>query len=61
MSQTISAGRTPTVRIEAVNGDLSFVGWEGDDILLKADDDELTVSQDGDQVSFRGRFGRRAG
>lgn len=52
MSQTISAGRTPTIRISSIGGDLSFVGWEGDDILLKADDDELTISQDGDEVNL---------
>lgn len=51
MSKTISAGRTPSIRIESIGGDLSLVGWEGDDILLKADDDELRVSQDGDQVT----------
>lgn len=51
MSKTISAGRTPNIRIESIGGDLSLVGWEGDDILLKADDDELRVSQDGDQVT----------
>lgn len=50
MSKTISAGRTPTIQIESVGGDLSLVGWEGDDILVKADDDELNISQDGDQV-----------
>ncbi|HAX69771.1 MAG TPA: hypothetical protein DCY14_09205, partial [Anaerolineae bacterium] len=51
MSKTISAGRTPNIRIESIGGDLSLVGWEGGDILLKADDDELRVSQDGDQVT----------
>lgn len=52
MSKTISAGRTPKIEIETIDGDLSLVGWEGDDILLKADDDEMNVSQDGDQVSI---------
>jgi hypothetical protein len=50
MSKTISAGRTPRIEIESIGGDLSLVGWEGDDILLKADDNELRVDQDGDQV-----------
>ncbi|MBE7434268.1 MAG: hypothetical protein HS100_10155 [Anaerolineales bacterium] len=54
MSKTINAGRTPRIEIESIGGDLSLVGWEGDDILLKADDDEMRVSQDGDfvQVSY---------
>ncbi|MBK6792538.1 MAG: hypothetical protein IPG80_08340 [Anaerolineales bacterium] len=50
MSKTISAGRTPTIEIDSVGGDLSLVGWEGDDILLKTDEDELHVQQDGDRV-----------
>lgn len=50
MSKTINAGRTPRIEIESVGGDLSLVGWEGDDILLKADDDELRATQDGDLV-----------
>ena len=50
MSKTISAGRTPRIMIDSIGGDLSLVGWEGDDILLKADDDELHASQEGDLV-----------
>jgi len=50
MSKTISAGRTPRLTIESVDGDFSLVGWEGDDILLKADADSLEVNQDGDEV-----------
>jgi hypothetical protein len=50
MSKTISAGRTPKIEIDSIGGDLSLVGWEGDDILLKADDDEMRVSQDGENV-----------
>lgn len=52
MSKTISAGRAPKILIESIGGDLSLVGWEGDDILLKADDDEIRISQDGDHVSL---------
>ncbi len=50
MSKTISAGRMPKIYIEKIGGDLSLVGWEGDDILLKGDDEELKFSQDGEQV-----------
>ena len=50
MSRTINAGRTPQIQIESVSGDLSLVGWEGDDILLKANDDELRADHEGDQV-----------
>jgi hypothetical protein len=51
MSKTISAGRTPKIIIESIGGDLSLVGWDGDDILLKADDEEMRVNQDGEQVT----------
>jgi len=51
MSKTISAGRTPKIMIESIGGDLSLVGWEGDEILLKAEEEELRVSQDGDKVN----------
>ncbi|HNK62807.1 MAG TPA: hypothetical protein PKL78_12535 [Anaerolineales bacterium] len=52
MSKTISAGRNPSVRINSVSGDLSLVGWEGDDILLKADDENLVVTQTGNEVTI---------
>lgn len=52
MSRTISAGRTPKILIEKIGGDLSLVGWEGDDILIKGDDNEIRCSQDGDKVNI---------
>lgn len=52
MSKTISAGRTPKIIIDNIGGDLSLVGWEGDDILLKGDDDEMRFKQDGEQVKI---------
>jgi len=51
MSQTISAGRTPQIMIEFIEGDLSLVGWEGEDVLLKGDDDEMQFNQDGGTVN----------
>ncbi len=50
MSKIISAGKSPRIRIDAVDGDFSVVGWDGEDILIKADEDELTLKQNGDQV-----------
>jgi len=50
--QTLSAGPAPRLRIERVSGDLSLVGWEGSEILLKADEEELHLNQDGDLVSL---------
>jgi len=52
MSQTFSAGRTPKIMIENIGGDLSLVGWDGEDILLKCDDEEMRCTQDGDKVTI---------
>ncbi len=51
MSKTISAGRTPKLMVEFIGGDLSLVGWEGEDILLKGDDDEMQFNQNGETVT----------
>ena len=50
MSRTISAGKFPKIRIDAIDGDLSVVGWEAEEILIKADEDELSLQQNGDEV-----------
>ena len=52
MSKTIFAGRTPKIVIENIGGDLSLVGWEGEDILLKCDDEEMRCEQDGNTVTI---------
>jgi hypothetical protein len=52
MPRIISAGKTPKINIESIDGDLSVVGWDGEDILIKTDEDELTLQQNGDAVSF---------
>jgi hypothetical protein len=51
MSHTISAGRTPKIVIEFIEGDLSLVGWEGEDVLLKGDDDLLQFNQNGETIN----------
>jgi hypothetical protein len=52
MSKTISAGRAPKILIETINGDLSLVGWEGDDVLLKGDDEVMQFKQNGEIVNI---------
>lgn len=52
MSKIISAGKTPRIVIDSVDGDLSVVGWDGEDILLKTDEDTLTLQQQGDALTF---------
>src|SRR6266487_272707 len=50
MSKIISAGKSPRIKIDAIDGDLSVVGWDGEDILIKADEDELILKQNADEV-----------
>jgi hypothetical protein len=52
MNRTISVGPNPRIVIDAVGGDLSIVGWEGEDILIKADEDEATFKLDGSLVTI---------
>src|SRR5689334_3572766 len=52
MTKTISAGRSPKIHIHVIGGDLSLVGWESDEILLKGDDDEIRASQNGEEVKL---------
>src|SRR5512138_235488 len=52
MSRTISAGKFPKIRIRAIDGDLSVVGWDAEEILLKADEDELNLQQNGDEITL---------
>jgi hypothetical protein len=48
----ISVGSSPTIIADSIGGDVSVVGWDGTEILIKADDDELTLEQNGDTVRF---------
>ncbi len=52
MSRTISAGKSPKIKVDAIGGDLSVVGWDGADILVKGDDDELHLEQNGEEISL---------
>ena len=52
MSQRLSVGSKPTIKIESVEGDLRLVGWDNDEILIRADDEEVTLQQDGDVLSL---------
>ncbi len=50
MPKMISVGKSPTIRVDSIGGDISLVGWEGSEILVKADDDEITLEQNGDEI-----------
>jgi hypothetical protein len=52
MTKIVSAGKSPAIKIESIDGDLSVVGWDTEDILIKADEDVLTVNQNGQEVAL---------
>jgi len=52
MSRTISAGKTPRIKVDVIGGDLSVMGWDGADILVKGDEDELHIEQNNDVVTL---------
>lgn len=51
MSKSVFVGNNPRIRIESVGGDLSVVGWDGNDLLMKGDEDEIRFEQTGEVVS----------
>lgn len=50
MSRMISAGTSPKIVVDRIGGDVSIVGWDGNEVLIKADDDELLIEQNGEEV-----------
>ncbi len=50
-NQTIPTGPSPRVIVDKIAGDLSVVGWEGQAVLLKGDEDEIRFMQDGEAVT----------
>ncbi len=51
MSKSYFVGSNPTIRIESVGGDLSVAGWDGSDVLVKGDEEEIRFEQTGETVS----------
>ena len=53
MSRSIHIGKSPRIKIDSVGGDLSIIGWDGEDMLIKADADEVRFEhKDGEVVSL---------
>ncbi len=51
MSKSVFVGANAKITIESVGGDLSVIGWDGNDLLIKGDEDEFRVEQKGEAVS----------
>ena len=52
MSRSIHVGTAPNINLHSVGGDLSIIGWEGEDLLIKADDEDTRVEQKNGEVSL---------
>jgi len=51
MSKSIHVGNSPKIKVDTIGGDLSIVGWEGADLLIKGDDEEIRFEQTDEAVS----------
>lgn len=52
MSQSLSVGNNPKINLDRIGGDVSISGWDGAELLIKADDDDSRVQQTGEAVSI---------
>ena len=53
MSKSVFVGNTPKINLDKVGGDLSIVGWDGADLLIKGDEGEIRFEQtEGSCFSF---------
>jgi len=44
-------GKTPKIIVDVIGGDLSVVGWDGADLLIKGDEDDARFEQTDETVS----------
>lgn len=52
MSKMLSVGNSPKIMFDSIGGDISLVGWDGSEVLIKADDDEVHLEQNGSEVKL---------
>lgn len=52
MARMISVGISPKITADLIGGDVSIVGWEGNEILIKGEDEEIRLEQNGDEIRF---------
>lgn len=51
MNKSVFVGNNPKIRIDSIDGDLSVVGWDGNELLIKGEEDEIRFEQTGETVS----------
>ena len=52
MTKSIHVGTSPRININSVGGDLSIIGWYGEELLIKADDEDARVEQKNGEVNL---------
>src|SRR5690242_12959277 len=52
MSKSLPAGKNANIKIASIAADLSVAGWDGDEVLIKTDEDQLSLEQNGDEIVF---------
>ncbi len=52
MSRRISVGSQPKIKIESVEGNLRLVGWDNEEILVRSDDEAISLQQNRDEVNI---------
>src|SRR5574341_1349986 len=52
MSKSVFVGNNPKIRLDRIGGDLSVVGWDGAELLIKSDEDEARFEQTDEVVSL---------
>ena len=52
MSKRFSVCPEPKIEIESIEGDLRLVGWENNEILVRSDEEVVTLQQNGDDVNI---------
>jgi len=51
MSKSVFVGNNPKINLDNIGGDISIVGWDGADLLLKGDEDDIRLEQTDEAVS----------
>lgn len=52
MSKSVFVGNNPKIQLDRVGGDLSVVGWDGAELLIKSDEEEARFEQTNEVVSL---------
>jgi len=52
MSKSVFVGNTPKINLDKVDGDLSIVGWDGAELLIKGDEGDIRFEQTEGAVSL---------